>query len=245
MKAQSQVLDRQRDVQEAQLSIDKARLSFAVLLFPNFRQDFTVADDLDHSPELPVFDQIQAMASRNNPEIQAAQASVQQQQFELKSVRAEYLPSLSFDYFWGINANEFAVTDRYGRNNLGSMAQAQLNIPIWNWGLTRSRVKQSELRIQQARNDLTLTQRQLLADLNEYYLEAQVASAEIATLRRSLELAVEALRLTMLRYQAGEGSVLEVVDAQTTAVAARNALEDGMVRYRLAVANLQTLTGAF
>lgn len=245
VKAQSQVLDRQRDVQEAQLSIDKARLSFAVLLFPNFRQDFTVADDLDHSPELPVFDQIQAMASRNNPEIQAAQASVQQQQFELKSVRAEYLPSLSFDYFWGINANEFAVTDRYGRNNLGSMAQAQLNIPIWNWGLTRSRVKQSELRIQQARNDLTLTQRQLLADLNEYYLEAQVASAEIATLRRSLELAVEALRLTMLRYQAGEGSVLEVVDAQTTAVAARNALEDGMVRYRLAVANLQTLTGAF
>ena len=112
VKAQSQVLDRQRDVQEAQLSIDKARLSFAVLLFPNFRQDFTVADDLDHSPELPVFDQIQAMASRNNPEIQAAQASVQQQQFELKSVRAEYLPSLSFDYFWGINANEFAVTDQ-------------------------------------------------------------------------------------------------------------------------------------
>jgi len=245
VKAESEVLDRQRDVQEAQLSIDKARLNFAVLLFPNFRQDFSVADDLDHSPELPGFDQVQAMASRNNPEIRAAQATVEQQRFELKSVRAEYLPSLSFDYFWGINANEFAVTDRYGRNNLGSVAQAQLNIPIWNWGLTRSRVKQSELRIQQARNDLTLTQRQLLADLNEYYLEAQVASAQIATLRRSLELATEALRLTMLRYQAGEGSVLEVVDAQTTAVAARNALEDGMVRYRLAVANLQTVTGAF
>ena len=106
-------------------------------------------------------------------------------------------------------------------------------------------MKQSELRIQQARNDLTLTQRQLLADLNEYYLEARVASAQIATLRRSLDLANEALRLTMLRYQAGEGSVLEVVDAQTTVVAARNAFEDGMVRYRLAVADLQTLTGAF
>jgi hypothetical protein len=35
------------------------------------------------------------------------------------------------------------------------------------------------------------------------------------------------------------------VDAQSTARVARNALDDGLVRYRMAVANLQTLTGAF
>jgi outer membrane protein TolC len=245
VKAETQLLDRQRDVQESQLAIDKARLSFSVLLFPDFRQDFTVADDLDTTPALPPFPEIQAMAGRLSPDIRAAQATVEEQQFELKSVRAEFLPSLSFDYFWGINANQFAIHDPEGRNNLGSVAQAQVNIPVWNWGATRSRVKQSELRLQQARNDLTLTQRQLLANLNQFYLEAGAAASQIASLRRSLELSAEALRLTMLRYQGGEGSVLEVVDAQTTAVEARNAYEDGMVRYRLAVANLQTLTGAF
>jgi hypothetical protein len=36
-----------------------------------------------------------------------------------------------------------------------------------------------------------------------------------------------------------------VKDAQTTLTEARNALDDGLVRYRLALANLQTLTGAF
>jgi hypothetical protein len=35
------------------------------------------------------------------------------------------------------------------------------------------------------------------------------------------------------------------VDAQTTLTLARNAYDDGQVRYRLAVANLQTLTGVF
>lgn len=245
VKSESQLLDRQRDVQEAQLAIDKARLTFSVLLFPDFRQDFAVTDDLDATPPLPPFTEIQGMAGRNSPDIRAAQATVQQQQFELRSVRAEYLPSLSFDYFWGLNANQLALHNEFGQNNLGSVAQAQVNIPIWNWGVTRSRVKQSELRVQQARNDLTLAQRQLLADLHQFYLEAGAASSQIASLRRSEELSAEALRLTMLRYQGGEGSVLEVVDAQTTAVAARNAYEDGMVRYRLAVANLQTLTGAF
>jgi outer membrane protein TolC len=36
---------------------------------------------------------------------------------------------------------------------------------------------------------------------------------------------------------------LEVVDAQTTAALAETAYEDGAVRYRVALANLQTLTG--
>jgi hypothetical protein len=37
--------------------------------------------------------------------------------------------------------------------------------------------------------------------------------------------------------------VLEVVDAESTMVGAQNALEDGTVRYAVAIANLQTLTG--
>jgi hypothetical protein len=36
-----------------------------------------------------------------------------------------------------------------------------------------------------------------------------------------------------------------VADAQNTLAQARNAYDDGLVRYRVAVASLQTLTGAF
>ena len=64
-------------------------------------------------------------------------------------------------------------------------------------------------------------------------------------LRASSGLAGESLRLTTLRYQAGEATVLEVVDAQNTLTQARNAYDDGMLRYQLALAELQTLTGSF
>ena len=43
----------------------------------------------------------------------------------------------------------------------------------------------------------------------------------------------------------GESSVLEVVDAQSALTSAENAQIDGKTRYRLALANLQTLTGTF
>jgi outer membrane protein TolC len=123
------------------------------------------------------------------------------------------------------------------------VAQAQMTIPIWNWGATLSKVRQAHVRAQQALADLSFTERTLLANVSGYYAEAQTAQAQIASLRASLDLATESLRLTTLRYQTGEATVLEVVDAQTTLIQARNAYDDGLVRFRVALGALQTLTG--
>jgi outer membrane protein TolC len=166
----SQILveQRGRDVDNAQLALDKARIGFGVLLFADYGQSYSVVDDLETPPTLPPFTGIQAMAARNNPEIRAAQATVQQQKHEIAAARAGLLPTLSFDYFYGINANEYAIRDREQFRNLGSVAQATLTIPVWTWGAARSKVRQAELRLQQARNDLNFTQRQLLANLDAF-----------------------------------------------------------------------------
>jgi outer membrane protein TolC len=244
IKAQIQVEQRQRDAEDNQLALDKARLAFAVLLFPDFRQDFTVEDDLDSVAALPPFPQVEEMAGRN-PDMRAAQAAVEQQTHAIESARAALLPTLSFDYFFGFNANQFALHDPDHANNLGSVAQAQLTVPLWTWGAARSKIRQAQIGLDQARNDLGFTQRQLLSTLQAFYQEAQVAGSQMDSLKRSAELSAESLRLTLLRYGAGEVTVLEVVDAQTTLTQARNARADGLARYRLALAELQTLTGAF
>ena len=245
VKAQIQLQQRQRDAQETQVAIEKARIGFAVILFPDFHRDYSVVDDLQTMPALPPFEQVQGLASKNSPDIRAAQSAVRQETLGITVARSAYLPALSFDYFFGINANQYAIYNRSHLNNLGSVAQAQMTIPLWTWGATRSKIKQAQLHLQQAKNDLSLTQRTLLANLNSFYLEAETASSQLASLKSSLDLSTESLRLTLLRYQAGEATALEVADAQTTLVQARNAYDDGVVRYRLALANLQTLTGAF
>src|ERR1700674_1186232 len=52
IKAQIQAQDRQRDLRESQLAMEKSRLDLAVLLFPDFNENFTVVDDLDLAPPL-------------------------------------------------------------------------------------------------------------------------------------------------------------------------------------------------
>ena len=245
IKAQIQANDAQRLLQETRLAEQNARLTLSVLLFPNFFQDFRLVDDLATTPALPLQAEAEQLAKNNNPELKAALEVATIADQEVTVAKAGYLPSLSIDFFYGIDANQFATYDRNGHQNLGYSGVATLNIPIFSWGATQSKVKQAELQRHQAQIELSAAQRQALADFQSFYAEAQTALGQLDTLRSSATLAVDSLRLTTLRYQAGEATALEVVDAQNTLTAARNAQSDGEARYHLALANLQTLTGTF
>jgi outer membrane protein TolC len=248
IKAQIQFQEQQRNLKEAELEMNRSRLELAVLVFPDFNENFSVVDDLQMPEPLPSFAEVQAAAANKNPELRAALASMQAAKQEVAAAWNGFLPSLSLDYFYGIDANHFATaqvdpTTHLLVHNLGYDAVATLQVPIWNWGANRSKVKQANLRQQQAHVELSFAQRQLIAKLHDSYDEAQTSRAQLDLLEHSAELAAESLRLTTMRYQAGESTVLEVVDAQNTLTQARNALNDGQSRYRVALANLQTLTG--
>jgi len=259
IKAQITQQQRQRDLQDADLNIEKAKIALGVPIFPDFRSDYAVEDDLQQPVLLPPFPEARAKATATSPDLRAAQATIEQAGYDVNVARYAYLPSLGLDFFYGIDANQFAArtdhpTEATGRStlpqyempyrqNLGYSAQVTLNIPVWNWGATRSKIKQAELRQQQAELDLTLAQRTLQGNVASAYREAQTAQSQVDSLRGSSDLSAESLRLTLLRYQAGEASALEVVDAQTTLAQARNAYDEGLARYRVAIATLQTLTG--
>jgi outer membrane protein TolC len=244
VKANIQAQQQRRDLQEAQLDMGHSRLDLAVLIFADWNQNFSVVDDLQTPEPLPAFADVEVAGKKNNPELRAALAAFSVANHQVTAAWGGLLPSLSVDYFYGIDSNHFAIrTD--GVRNLGYSAVASLQIPIFNWGGDRSKLKQAELRRDQARIELTHEQRLLLSHLQQFYDEASTARSEMDSLSSSAEMAAESLRLTNLRYQAGESTVLEIVDAQNTLTLARNAFDDGQARYRVALANLQTLTGSF
>jgi len=237
---------------EAKLAMENARLSLAVMLFADFNQNFTVVDDLNSTPPLPPLVDAQALAGRQNPQLRAALEALKESQLDVSTARHAFLPSLTVDTPYGIEANHFALRSRVNANpekgrlpNVGYFMTATITLPVWNWGALRSKLKQAQVRLQQAHMELNFTQRELISNLLAAYNEADTARSGADTLRQSADLAAESLRLNTLRYQAGEATVLELVDAANTLAQARNAYDDGAARYRVALANLQTLTGDF
>jgi outer membrane protein len=252
VKAQILYEQQRQAFQEASLGVETSRLNLAVVLFPDLNENFTVVDDLDSGQGLPPFPDLQAMAARENPDLRAAQEALREAGFEVRNARNAFLPTVALDLNYGIEANAFALRSRVAAApeagvlpNLGYFIVGDFRLPIFDWGSRRSRVRQAQTREQQARVELTQTQRQLIANLYAFYNEALTARAAVDSMRRASELAAESLRLVNLRYQAGESTALEVVDAQKTLVDARNAFDDAQARYRVSLSNLQTVTGRF
>lgn len=243
VKADLGLQQRQRDLADAQLAAEKARLELGVLVLSDPRAPYRLADSDMVPPALPAREDSEAAASKKNPELKSALEALRMSKSDVTAARSAYLPSLSLNYTYGIDAPQFAVNGPAGVKNLGYSAFATLDIPVWDWMATHDRVKQSELKQQVAQTQLTATQKKLIANLEEYYSEAKVADDQLVSLNQSARTAEESLRLAKLRYSAGEATALEVVDAENAATQAETASADGDVRYRVALANLQTLTG--
>jgi len=242
VKAQLAQQQRDRELSDAHLQAGKSRLDLAVLLFPDPRSPYTLTVP-DTPPTPPTRADVEAAVARRNPELQSALASAHLADLNVTNARFAYLPDLGLNYTYGIDAPQFAATAPDGTRNLGYSAYATLDIPIWDWFTTQNKLRQARINRDTARVVLTNTQRQLIAQLEEFYAEATVAHDQLKSLDDSVATASESLRLTRLRYTAGEATVLEVVDAQNSLVTTELAREDGIVRYQTALANLQLLTG--
>ncbi|HJT00979.1 MAG TPA: TolC family protein [Terriglobales bacterium] len=252
IKAQLQFQQQNQAFQEAALAMSKTRLDLAVVLSPNLDLNFNLVDDMDQAPVLPPFGEVETMAAHENQDVRAALEAVKAAQSDVNIARAGFFPTLTFDGVYGIEANALALRSTVAAAkelgplpNPGYFLTASLNVPVWNWGATLSKLRQAEYKRQQAKVELSQAQRQALSSLYSFYNEAAVSRAEVQGLRQAADLAAESLRLTTLRYQAGEATALEVVDAQNTFAAARNAYDSGQLRYRTGLTTLQTLTGKF
>lgn len=247
LKAELQQAQAQRAVADAALLASDARQSFGVLLFPNPETPYTLVDALNPapgtSPDVPEEGEVRALAAQSNPELRNALEALKAADANVMESRAGYLPTLSLAYNYGLDAPRFEATGPLGQRFLGYSAFAGVNIPVWDWLATRARIQQSELQRSQSRRALDYTQRQLIAQLDARYGELKTAAANLTSLQKSAQQSSESLRLTILQYQAGQAIVLQVVNAENTDVATQSAAADAALRYHVARANLERLTG--
>jgi outer membrane protein TolC len=260
LKAEIQYRIQKQAYDEARLAIEDARLDLSVTLFPTLNENFSVVDDLDSPQALPAFSEIQAMAAKENPDLRVALETAREADLDVTSAKTAFLPTLTLDTDYGIEANKFALNsiqaacpdnpDEACRAagplpDLGYFVTIVLNIPVWDWGTLRSKLHQAEYKQQTAKAQLSQAQKQNISELYAAYNEAVFARSAVDESRRTAELAAESLRLTNLRYRGGASPASDVVDGETSLVTARNAYIDAQARYRTAIAALQLITGSF
>ncbi len=140
---------------------------------------------------------------------------------QAKSVKATSLPALSAvsSYMYLSEANDFKVGD-YNWVNTAS-AGLQLSIPIFRGFTNRNQVKQLEIGAQQIQMQREYLKDNLSIELSNILKNMDVALEKAVHAQRNVELGQKGYDIARLRYDSGQGTLLEVNDADVSLTRAR------------------------
>ena len=238
-RAQTRLAEQQVGLAQAQTASEQARLNLQRVVGLPLGGPLTLTDQLRFVEEpLPSVETAVAQAAHDRRETQVAEEENRVSELELKSARAEYLPSLEVlgDYgSSGITPDRFDLPTR--------RVAVQLNVPIFNGGLTQGRVTAAASRQRQTELELANIRGQVEEDVRLALTTLRTAAVQVRAAEESVTLAQRELEMARDRFRAGVGDNLEVITAQTSLANARVAQVTALAQHNAARLNLAAALG--
>jgi outer membrane protein len=137
-------------------------------------------------------------------------------ELDIKNTRSQYLPSLDFygNYGASYGTSTFNSFLQFGPNwrSLGTFG-IRASLPIFD-GLRKSKViQQKKVQLQQLDNTVELTKSQIDLEQEQSMLTFQSSLQTLKTQHENMELSKEVYDVTVIKYQQGVGSNIEVINA--------------------------------
>ena len=181
------------------------------------QQEITLADKLDNVN----LDQQITLGSNdttvyhNRVEYNLLETNVRLNQLDVKSKKAAYLPTANLNAGFGEVFQENQFKYLYNHIYPNSYIGLSINVPIFNGNQRTNQLRQSEINVQKAKNDLDNVKNALSLEASAARISFYNSIQSLNTQKRSRELAQEVLRVSNIKYTQGVGSSIEVTQAQT------------------------------
>ena len=114
---------------------------------------------------------------------------------------------------------------------------------IFDGGITTAQVNQADAALTRAKEVAAQTREQIQLEVQSYFLQLHAAEKNIGTTQASVSLAEENYKIAQVRYAAGVGTNLDVMDASRKLTEARSNYFTALYSYNTAKASLDRYMG--
>jgi len=207
----------------------------------DFTRPISTTDLMLAAPVAQEVQQFKEADISRRPEFAQLEAQFRAAKQEEKIARADRLPQLSYSFLGGFDTDSLRPPQL--KEHTGISGALTLTIPIFDWGASRSRQRQAQLRAQLAANERTIALRGFTQEFYSAQAQVTAAAMRIKLGGTGVAEAQSNLIASIARYRAGEAQIIEVTDAMTTLAAQRFALYQAIFDYQTALARLRLATG--
>jgi outer membrane protein TolC len=165
-------------------------------------------------PATPSLDELRHTAAANRQDILAARAAVDAATRAAESAFEQYFPSVS------VNLTKFLHRESFPQESLWA-AVFEVNAPIFSGFQIEASCRTALSQLRQARQTLSLTQRQVLENVEIVYANFTYSRAVLEQIQIELQAANDAYNQAVQAYNAGVSTNLETLIAQDQLMAAQ------------------------
>lgn len=240
LAARTNLADAQTTLITRQNSADVAETDLNIVIgYPVSTSIETADKEMGYLPYNVTLEQAKAYALLHRATLVKSAMDVKSAEESVKQAKAGYLPTVS------LTADKnYASDDNYrGTSNNGWSVGANASLDIWDGGSTRNTIKVREAQLESAKEANLAAVDGVLHDVQSAYLNLRAAEQTISSTKVAVEEGQESFRIASLRYRAGVGSNLDVLDAETSLTTARNNYVQALYNYNIYVATLEQAVG--
>ena len=240
LAAKTNLADSETSLVKAQNTANLAEASLnQVIAYPVQTSITTAEHDLQYKPYNVTLEQAKAYAMLHRSALVKSALDVKSAEEAVRSAKAGYLPTVR------VNAGRgYIDPDGYfGTSTKSWSVGASASWSLWDGGATQNAIKKANAQLEQAKEANLATVDAVLLAVQKAYLNLRSAEQTIQSTQTAVAQGQESFRIATLRYRAGVGTNLDVLDAETKLTTARNNYVQALYNYNISIAALEQLTG--
>ena len=177
----------------------------------------------------------------NKPEMILKSLGVDISKWAIQTAKASHRPQVNADASYDYRSNDLA--DMFNQQHNNWHAGIYVTIPIFDGFSSKAKVDEAKAKYAQANLDKENLSDQIAVDIRRGCLDLGQAKAIIDSSKDSIEEAKEALRISQVRFDYGEGTNLEILDSQVSLSQIEQNYSQAVYDYLMAGAYLDRTMG--
>lgn len=179
-------------------------------------------------------------AIANNLQLKLISSGVKVSQLEVSKLKSDRLPTLDFVANAANSETYFINSDT---TTTSASLSLQLNLPIYTGGLMTSRIKEAENLKSQQQQVRINTQRQIILQTQQAYLNSYNGLQQVSALKQALKSSQSALEATQKGVEVGVRTNLDLLDSQQQFFSTQRDHSIAKYNYLLSLLNLKAAAG--
>jgi outer membrane protein TolC len=226
-------------LQNSQVSFENAKDQLKINLGLDLYQDILVITDVEANPVTVDMQKAIDNGLKSRMELRQRQIAVENSEFDMIKTKAlnEFNGSMNLAY--GIIYDNEKINDLFTQPTKNPQVQLSFNIPIYDWGEKKARIKAQDATIQSQQLNLDEEKRQIVIDIRQVYrnLENQINQIDIA--KQNEKNAQLTYEINLERYQNGDLTSMDLNLYQTQLSNKKIAYAQALINYKIELLNMK------